>query len=189
MRIMLNSINADKMNKKVRLYNIWCAFLWLSAIDGINITTLRNLSSAVFGVIWLVLQSDCRSLRLIGTEPLEHKFGHWRGEYAEFSALQVLSINQKIEKIFDLCFESNLAVGRKGKGKGYSAGFENLRQAIQKMMNTRNASHHSSSQSFDPSFAGIKMDYDHPAVGQLEKEVFAIINRATADVEVLFSNP
>ena len=182
LRLFLNAVNSDTMPKKRRLYGIWYSFLWFTSMEGIHSITLTNLANCVFGLIWLVLRKDVRSLRLVTTECLEHYFGHIRTWNSEFNTLDFTRFTKKLDKMMDAIFRSGLTSGR-GQSKGYLSGFDGFQQTVLKMLLARDGD----SNPELPHQFSVEVNYEGvPAVFQLQAEVLTIINAASDDMVHLF---
>ena len=176
------------MRRRHHIYCIWSSFLFFTSCSGIHKTTLHNFANSVISIIWLALRDDVRSLRLTTMEPLEHFFGQLRTWNREFSAAQIVTFTKKLEIMLDSCIRSDLCTCRAGL-KGYQSGFQGFRQSIITMLEKRNITETSKKKSSDDSVDSIKITDNSSAVSQLELAVLSIINCATEDMKMLFSNP
>ena len=75
MRLYLFAVNADGMQARQRLYVMYTAMLFLVSLDGVCITTKRNVVTAAVGSSFVMLQEGLCAPRRTTSEPAEHNFG------------------------------------------------------------------------------------------------------------------
>eukprot|EP00918_Siedleckia_nematoides_P081091 GHVU01177873.1.p1 GENE.GHVU01177873.1~~GHVU01177873.1.p1 ORF type:complete len:768 (+),score=67.45 GHVU01177873.1:515-2818(+) len=139
LRIFLEGVNSKvEMGVVNRVAFMWSSLLWLTSLEGIHITTKRNLVNSVLGCVFLCVQAQVKAVRLCTTETLEHFFGNLRQWRREFSTKDLIERAAVVETTFKNMMNYNI-VGSSCK-KGYMYTFDAYRQQVASMMSAQAAS-------------------------------------------------
>ena len=127
--IFLNYLNSEITPKKRRLHGMWYSFIWFTSMEGALPIKLNDFSNCAFGLIFLVLRKDVRSLRLVITEYLEHYFRHICTWNSEFNTLDFTKFVKKLDKMLDAMFRSKVSSGCE-QSTLYLSGFNRFRESF-----------------------------------------------------------
>ncbi|KAI9907726.1 hypothetical protein PsorP6_004782 [Peronosclerospora sorghi] len=183
--------NSDSLDRDIRVCYLWCSLIWFTSLDGVHITTLRNLASAVLGTVCLVLRADIIKLRLVTSEPAEHMFGLLRMWRREFTISEMLHYAEKMENFLSCTFRSGLRASS-SVPQGYQATFEGFRASIEKMLQSRVATKRSREpvvEQNDANYEDVQIDEGPCAGAQIEEKLLQLLNCASEQMGELLTSP
>ena len=122
-RAHLAAVNMkDVINPEDRVTMIWYAFIWSLHIDGMSITTKRNLCSECISMAFMMMLNEVGDPHLITTEPSEHSNTMLRGMQREFTVLGAMTLFQKLLRKWYAIIRGGLRLSRKTLGYGATLG-------------------------------------------------------------------
>ena len=119
-RLRLYAINGKYIAANWRAVYSWISLIWFTSLDGVCMTTKRNLVSEAIPFAFLLLRNDIEKPRNATSEPAEHEFGNYRTKAREFTTLDFCHLVSNNERRSNMMFASNFQPNRDPQ-KGYQA--------------------------------------------------------------------
>ena len=119
-RLRLYAINGKCIAANWRAVYSWVSLIWFTSLDGVCMTTKRNLVSEAIPFAFLLLRNDIENPRNATSEPAEHEFGNYRTKAREFTTLDFCHLVSSNERRSNMMFASNFQPNRDPQ-KGYQA--------------------------------------------------------------------
>ena len=122
-RVHLYSVNCKGgITSKARVFMLWSSLLYKLHVDGIHDTSKRNNIVEVISMVFLMLRDNVIRPDRLTSEPSEHSIAHMRGIIREFTVNELISIVNKIGRLWTAMFHSNLSCVRsQNSAGGYTA--------------------------------------------------------------------
>eukprot|EP00918_Siedleckia_nematoides_P105958 GHVU01231286.1.p1 GENE.GHVU01231286.1~~GHVU01231286.1.p1 ORF type:complete len:750 (-),score=74.81 GHVU01231286.1:231-2339(-) len=183
-RIFLVSVNS-KLPVLDRPCMLWCALLWLTSLEGLHLTTRRNIATSILGSMFLCVQRGITAPRFCTTEPLEHTFGNLRQRRREFTVNEFIQHISRLETAFRNMTTHD--VKGSGNGGGYLDGFPAYREHLASMVAARSAADGNACDDRVADAASFLVDvaYDNvevPVSSQIESTVVTMIHAVNREM-------
>ena len=97
---------------------LWYDFIWSLQIDGMSITTKRNLCSECISMAFMMMLNEIGDPHLVTTELLEHSNAMMRGMQREFTVLGAMPLLGKLLRNWYAFIRGGLRLSTKALGYG-----------------------------------------------------------------------
>eukprot|EP00918_Siedleckia_nematoides_P032584 GHVU01070779.1.p1 GENE.GHVU01070779.1~~GHVU01070779.1.p1 ORF type:complete len:762 (+),score=80.80 GHVU01070779.1:258-2543(+) len=176
LRVFLIAVNS-KVDVLDRPYFLWCAFLWLSSVEGLPDATKRNLATSVVASVFLCMQQRVKAPRFCTTEPIEHMFGNVRARHREFTTKELVEHVGRLETTFKNMTKFDI-VGS-SEHRGYLSGFAGYREHLAEVLRGG-----ADSPAVPPTSFSVDVNYESEAsvASQIEQSFVELCNAATRDM-------